>query len=116
VLKELEMILKDPFFYSYQKISELKNIVQLKGEILYRGSRDGFRNFDFHSRCDYKTNQLTILEGYVHLMLIIWHVLETSLSNLLKEIMNLKQFLESLTLLVIWTEIHLYLIGLGIKA
>ena len=33
-LKQLEVLLKDPFFYSCQKISELKNSVQLKGEEL----------------------------------------------------------------------------------
>ena len=33
-LKEFELLLKDPNFYSHQKISELKNIVQLKGEEL----------------------------------------------------------------------------------
>ena len=34
LLDEIEAILKDPFFYSHQKISELKNSVQLKGEEL----------------------------------------------------------------------------------
>jgi hypothetical protein len=33
-LKELEMILKDPHFYTHEKISELKNGVELKGEEL----------------------------------------------------------------------------------
>jgi len=31
-LKEFEVLLKDPYFYTHGKISELKNIVQLKGE------------------------------------------------------------------------------------
>ena len=31
-LKELETILKDPHFYTHEKISELKNAVELKGE------------------------------------------------------------------------------------
>ena len=33
-LKEIEGLLKDPFFYTHERISELKNIVQLKGEEL----------------------------------------------------------------------------------
>ena len=33
-LKEFELLIKDPFFYTYERISELKNIVQLKGEEL----------------------------------------------------------------------------------
>ena len=33
-LKELDILLKDPYFYTYERISELKNIVQLKGEEL----------------------------------------------------------------------------------
>ena len=33
-LKEIEGLLKDPFFYTHEKINELKNIVQLKGEEL----------------------------------------------------------------------------------
>ena len=33
-LKELEVILKDPHFYTNERISELKNSVQLKGEEL----------------------------------------------------------------------------------
>ena len=33
-LKELKLILKDPYFYIHGKISELKNSVQLKGEEL----------------------------------------------------------------------------------
>ena len=31
-LKELKLLLKDPYFYTHGKISELKNSVQLKGE------------------------------------------------------------------------------------
>ena len=33
-LKEFEVILKDPYFFTHEKISELKNTVQLKGEQL----------------------------------------------------------------------------------
>ena len=33
-LKEFEVLLKDPHFYTHERISELKNIVQLKGEEL----------------------------------------------------------------------------------
>ena len=31
-LKQLEILLKDPYFYTHESISALKNIVQLKGE------------------------------------------------------------------------------------
>ena len=33
-LKEFELLIKDPFFYTYERISELKNTIQLKGEEL----------------------------------------------------------------------------------
>ena len=33
-LKEFELLLKDPFFYTYERISELKLTIQLKGEEL----------------------------------------------------------------------------------
>ena len=33
-LKEVELLLKDPYVFSHEKISELKNSVQLKGEEL----------------------------------------------------------------------------------
>ena len=33
-LKQLEILLKDPYFYTHERISELKNSVQLKGEEL----------------------------------------------------------------------------------
>ena len=33
-LREVEMLIKDPFFYTHERISELKNSVQLKGEEL----------------------------------------------------------------------------------
>lgn len=35
---------------------------QHKFNLLYRGSRDGFRASDFHSKCDYKSNTITIIE------------------------------------------------------
>lgn len=34
VLKELEVLLKDPYVFAHEKINELKNTVQLKGEEL----------------------------------------------------------------------------------
>ena len=33
-IKELEVLLKDPYVYTHERISELKNSVQLKGEML----------------------------------------------------------------------------------
>ena len=33
-LKEFEVLLKDPYFYTHEKINELKNSVQLKGDEL----------------------------------------------------------------------------------
>ena len=34
-----------------------------KWSLLYRGSRDGFGAFDFHSNCDHKPNTLTIVKS-----------------------------------------------------
>ena len=33
-LKEFELLIRDPFFYTYERINELKNTIQLKGEEL----------------------------------------------------------------------------------
>ena len=40
-----------------------KDLNGRKWSLLYRGSRDGFRASDFHSRCDYKPNTLTIVKS-----------------------------------------------------
>ena len=49
-----------------QKLEELlkkKDLNGRKWSLLYRGSCDGFRASDFHSRCDYKAKTLTIVKS-----------------------------------------------------
>jgi len=36
---------------------------KVKGELIYRGSRDGFSAREFHSKCDGKANTLTIIKS-----------------------------------------------------
>ena len=36
---------------------------KVKGELIYRGSRDGFSAKEFHSKCDGKVNTLTIIKS-----------------------------------------------------
>ena len=40
-----------------------KELNDRKWSLLYRGSRDGFGAFDFHSNCDHKPNTLTIVKS-----------------------------------------------------
>ncbi len=50
-----------------RQISELINLCEFspndKWSLLYRGTRDGFRSLDFHSKCDGHSQALTILKA-----------------------------------------------------
>ena len=49
-----------------EKLEDLlkkKDLNGRKWSLLYHGSRDGFRAYDFHSRCDNKPNTLTIVKS-----------------------------------------------------
>ena len=35
----------------------------LDGSLIYRASKDGFKALDFHSKCDYKSNTITIIKN-----------------------------------------------------
>ncbi len=35
----------------------------LNGSLIYRASKDGFTALDFHSKCDYKSNTITIIKN-----------------------------------------------------
>jgi len=35
--------------------------IEQKWELIYKGSRDGFENSDFHAKCDGKLNTLTVI-------------------------------------------------------
>ena len=47
----------------FEKLLKRKDLNGRKWSLLYRGSRDGFRASDFHSRCDDKPNTLTIVKS-----------------------------------------------------
>ena len=48
---------------NFEKLLKKKYLNGRKWSLLYQGSRDGFRCFDFHSRCDRKPNTLTIVKS-----------------------------------------------------
>ena len=49
--------------HKLEELLKKKELNVRKWSLLYRGSRDGFRGSDFHSRCDNKPCTLTILKS-----------------------------------------------------
>jgi hypothetical protein len=54
-------ILNDTQWYDLMLLCEFK--LDQKWQLLYRATRDGFNAFDFHSKCDQKTNTLIIFKS-----------------------------------------------------
>ena len=60
----------DPFKSQILNVQQSMQLIKLcefgikdKFKLLYKASQDGFRSYDFHSRCDGKANTLTILKA-----------------------------------------------------
>jgi hypothetical protein len=76
----------------------LKEFAVQPWKLLYRGSRDGFKSSDFHSKCDHERNTLTLIETTKDFIFggftpIAW---ESSTSGISKPDSSGKSFLFSL--------------------